>query len=212
MNKLGLFLAKNTTHILSLYFLGCAICAWLHWTSLCLVQKLVLGLFFLLVVHEYEEAYKERFIRVMGQAMGITPEELPVPGLIHVAADTYIAVIFSLALLFPNQMWLVFPVFILGIFEMFVHNWGIVMFRLKGVSPGWYTAMVQGIYSIWALVLINRSVEYDGIQWLWAALLYVGGFAIMEVFTLRSTGKPIQEIAGNGKAFVKNRFGKERVK
>ena len=99
MNKLGLFLAKNTTHILSLYFLGCAICACLHWTSLCLVQKLVLGLFFLLVVHEYEEAYKERFIRVMGQAMGITPEELPVPGLIHVAADTHIAVIFSLALL-----------------------------------------------------------------------------------------------------------------
>lgn len=212
MNKLGLFLAKNTTHILGLYFLGWAIWACLHWASLCLVQKLVMGLFFLLVAHEYEEAYKERFIRVMGQAMGITPEELPVPGLIHVAADTYIAVMFSLALLFPNQMWLVFPVLILGIFEMFVHNWGIVMFRLRGVSPGWYTAMVQGIYSIWALVLINRNVEYDGIQWLWAALLYVGGFAIMEVFTLRSTGKPIQEIAGNGKAFVKNRFGKERVK
>ena len=201
MNKLGLFLAKNTTHILGLYFLGWAIWACLHWASLCLVQKLVMGLFFLLVAHEYEEAYKERFIRVMGQAMGITLEELPVPGLIHVAADTYIAV-----------MWLVFPVLILGIFEMFIHNWGIVLFRLKGVSPGWYTAMVQGIYSIWALILINRSVEYDGIQWLWAALLYVGGFAIMEVFTLRSTGKPIQEIAGNGKAFVKNRFGKERVK
>ena len=144
----------------------------------------------------------------MGQAIGITPEELPVPGLIHVAADTFIAVMFSLALLFPNQMWLVFPVFILGIFEMFVHNWGIVMFRLKGVSPGWYTAMVQGIYSIWALVLINRSVVYDGIQWLWAALLFIGGFAILEVFTLRSTGKPIPEIVGNAKAFVKKRFGK----
>ena len=155
----------------------------------------------------------------MGQAIGITPEELPVPGLIHVAADTFIAVMFSLALLFPNRMWLVFPVFILGIFEMFVHNWGIVMFRLKGVSPGWYTAMLQGIYSICALVLINRSVEYDGIQWLWAALydgiqwlwaalLFIGGFAIMEVFTLRSTGKPIPEIVGNAKAFVKKRFGK----
>ena len=185
MNKLGLFWAKNTTHILGLYFLGWAIWACLHWASLCLVQKLVMGLFFLLVAHEYEEAYKERFIRVMGQAIGITPEELPVPGLIHVAADTFIAVMFSLALLFPNRMWLVFPVFILGIFEM-----------------------VQGIYSIWALVLINRSVEYDGIQWLWAALLFIGGFAIMEVFTLRSTGKPIPEIVGNAKAFVKKRFGK----
>ena len=78
MNKLGPFLAQNTTHILGLYFLGWAIWACLHWASLCLVQKLVMGLFFLLVAHEYEEAYKERFIRVMGQAMGITPEELPV--------------------------------------------------------------------------------------------------------------------------------------
>ena len=41
MNKLGLFLAKNTTHILGLYFLGWAIWACLHWASLCLVQKLV---------------------------------------------------------------------------------------------------------------------------------------------------------------------------
>ena len=82
------------------------------------------------------------------------------------------------------------------------------MFRLKGVSPGWYTAMAQGIYSIWALVLINRSVQYDGIQWLWAALLYVGSFAIMEVFTLRCTGKPIPKIIGHAKAFIKKRFGK----
>lgn len=43
---------------------------------------------------------------------------------------------------------------------------------------------------------------------LWAALLFIGGFAIMEVFTLRSTGKPIPEIVGNAKAFVKKRFGK----
>ena len=86
MNKLGLFWAKNTTHILGIYFLGWAIWACLHWASLCLVQKLLMGLFFLLVAHEYEEAYKERFIRVMGQAIRITPEELPVPGLIHVAA------------------------------------------------------------------------------------------------------------------------------
>ena len=72
--------------------------------------------------------------------------------------------------------------------------------------------MLQGIYSIWALVLINRSVVYDGIQWLWAALLFIGGFAIMEVFTLRSTGKPIPEIVVNAKAFVKKRFVKDRVK
>ena len=39
MNKLGLFRAKNTTHILGLYFLGWAIWACLHWASLCLVRN-----------------------------------------------------------------------------------------------------------------------------------------------------------------------------
>lgn len=83
------------------------------------------------------------------------------------------------------------------------------MFRLKGVSPGWYTAMLQGIYSIIAIVIISRNIEYDGIQWLWAALFFVGAFVILEFCTLKTTGKPIPEIAGNARAFLKKRFGKD---
>ena len=209
MKRLGFFLAKNTTNILAIYFVGWAVWAGLNWETVTLVQKLVLVLFFLLVVHEYEEGYKERFIALMGRAMGITPEQLPVQGLIHVPADTFIAVLFSLALVFPDQMWLVFPVFILGIFEMFIHNWGIVMFRLKGVTPGWYSAMLQGIWSIYALVLINRTVEYDSIQWLWAAIYYVAFFAVMEMLTWQTTGKPASSVMANFKNYVKNRFGKK---
>jgi len=209
MKRLGFFWAKNTTNILAIYFVGWAVWAGLNWETVTLVQKLVLVLFFLLVVHEYEEGYKERFIALMGRAMGITPEQLPVQGLIHVPADTFIAVLFSLALVFPDQMWLVFPVFILGIFEMFIHNWGIVMFRLKGVTPGWYSAMLQGIWSIYALVLINRTVEYDSIQWLWAAIYYVAFFAVMEMLTWQTTGKPASSVMANFKNYVKNRFGKK---
>jgi len=209
MKRLGYFLARNTTNILALYFVGWAVWAGCNWETVTLVQKLVLVLFFLLVAHEYEEGYKERFIALMGQAMGVKPEELKVPGLIHVPADLFIEILFTLALLFPDRMWLVFPTFILGIFEMFIHNWGIVMFRLKGVTPGWYSAMLQGVWSIYALVLINRTVEYDGIQWLWAALLYISLFMSLEACTWATAGKKLPEVMANFRAFAKKRFGKQ---
>ena len=75
MKKLGLFLAKNTTNILALYFLGWAVWAGMNLEAISLVQKLVMGLFFLLVLHEYEEAYKERFWAVMGKVLGVTRME-----------------------------------------------------------------------------------------------------------------------------------------
>ena len=206
--KLGYFLARNTTNILALYFAGWAVWAGINWETVTLVQKLVLVLFLLLVAHEYEEGYKERFIALMGQAMGVKPEELKVPGLIHVPADLFIEILFTLALVFPDRMWLVFPTFILGIFEMIIHNWGIVMFRLRGVTPGWWSAMLQGAWSIYALVLINRSVEYDGIQWLWAALLYVSLFACLEALTWATAGKKLPEVMANFRSFVKKRFSK----
>lgn len=209
MKKLGYFLARNTTNILALYFIGWAVWAGCNWESVTLVQKLLMGLFLLLVLHEYEEAYKERFWAVMGKVLGVTLDDLKVPGLVHVPADSFIAVWFTLALVFPDKLFVVFPVFILCFFEMFVHNMGIVMFQLKGVSPGWYTAMLQGIYSIVAIVLINRNVEYDGILWLWAFLLFVGSFLILEVTTWKTTGKPIPQILANARTFAKKRFGKQ---
>jgi len=209
MKKLGYFLVRNTANILALYFLGWAIWAGLNWETISLVQKLVMGMFLLLVLHEYEEGYKERFINLMGGNLwGITYDDIKPHGIIHVPADMLIAIMFTLPLIFPDQMWLVFPGILLCLFEMFVHNWGIFMFRLKGVSPGWYTAMLQGAFAIYALVLINRHVEYDGIQWLWGALAFVGGFLVMEICTMKSTGKPLGEIKAGVQAFLKKRFGK----
>lgn len=209
MRKIGLFLIKNSASVLAVYFLGWAIWVGLNWETISLVQKLVMGMFLLLVLHEYEEAYKERFVNLMmGNMWGITYNEIQPLGIIHVLADTLIAVMFTLPLIFPDQMWLVFPGILLCLFEMFVHNWSIFMFRLKGVSPGWYTAMLQGIFAIYALLLINRHVEYDGIQWLWGSLAFVGGFLVMEVCTIRSTGKPFGEVKASAQAFLKKRFGK----
>ncbi|MBO4444940.1 MAG: hypothetical protein J5814_09285 [Bacteroidaceae bacterium] len=205
MKKLGLFLLKNNIHVMTLIFVGWAVWAACHWGDLLLVQKLVLGLYGLLVVHEYEEGYKSRFLALMlGRVMGIDHRTLK-PGVSHIAQALYITIIFSVALLFPERLWLTFAVLILGLFEGFVHTMGIFVFRLKGVSPGWWTAVLMAAYSIWAIVVINRNIAYDGIQWLWGAGMFIACFLCLEVMFQRLIGNSLPQLVRRMRAFV---FGK----
>ena len=156
---------KNNIHLMTLVFVGWAVWAACNWNALDLVQRLTLGLYALLVAHEYEEGYKFRFLELMlGRVMGIGHRTL-VPGATHIAQAFSITQPFSVALVWPDRFWLTFAVLILGIFEGFVHNMGIFLFRLRGVSPGWWTAMLMCAYSIWAIVVVNRNIDNDGIQW-----------------------------------------------
>ena len=207
MKKFGLFLLKNNIHLMTLVFLGWAVWAACNWQELVLVQKLVLGMYAWLIVHEYEEGYKGRFVALFAQVFHFDVAAL-VPGVTHIAQAVYITVLFSLALIFPDQLWLTFGVLILGIFEGFVHNWGIFMFRLRGVSPGWWTAVGMCVYAIWAIVVINRNIAYDGIQWLWGVLYFIGGFICLEVSVQKLLGNTLEHIKKSAKAFAKERFGK----
>ena len=65
MKKLGLFLLKNNIHLMTLIFIAWAVWAGCNWAELVLVQKLVLGLYAWLIIHEYEEGYKNRFLDLM---------------------------------------------------------------------------------------------------------------------------------------------------
>ena len=207
MKRFGLFLLKNNIHMMTLIFACWAVWAACNWSALALVQKLTLGLYGWLILHEYEEGYKSRFLELMlGRVMGIDHRTL-VPGVSHIAQALYITLAFSAALLWPEHLWLTFAVLILGIFEGFVHNMGIFLFRLKGVSPGWWTAMLMCAYSIWAIVVINRNIAYDGIQWLWGALMFIGCFLAMEVFFQKMIGNSLANIKASVTRFRKERFG-----
>ena len=206
MKKFGFFLLKNNIHLMTLVFVGWAVWAACNWSTLALVQKLTLGLYALLVAHEYEEGYKSRFLELMlGRVMGIDHRTL-VPGASHIAQALYITVVFALAMLFPGQLWLTFAVLILGIFEGFVHNMGIFLFRLRGVSPGWWTAMLMCAYSIWAIVLIGRNIAYDGTQWLWGALMFLACFLALEVAFQKLIGNTPAKIRASVTRFLKERF------
>ncbi|MBR1877932.1 MAG: hypothetical protein IJ814_02880, partial [Paludibacteraceae bacterium] len=77
-----------------------------------------------------------------------------------------------------------------------------------GVSPGWWTAVLMCAYAIWAIVVINRHIDYDGIEWLWGVLYFIGGFLCMEVFFQRMLGTSIGHIRSSALRFLKERFGK----
>ena len=208
MKKLGLFLLKNNIHLMTLIFIAWAVWAGCNWAELVLVQKLVLGLYAWLIIHEYEEGYKNRFLDLMlGRVMGIDHRTLT-PGTAHLAQALYITIIFSLAIVFPNQLWMCFSLIILCLFEGLIHNWGIFMFRLKRVSPGWWTAIGMATYAIWAIVKINQTVEYNGILWLWGLLYFFVCFIMMEVVFQSLIGSSPSRMKNAFKTFIKQRFGK----
>ena len=202
MKKIGLFLLKNNIHLMTLVFAGFAVWTVCNWSAATLVQKLVMGMFALIVAHEYEETGSHPGLTdLFGRVMPIDKRVVE-SGKSHLAQAVYITVLFSLAMFFPSQMWLVLPVFILGIFEGFVHTVGTFAFRLEKPSAGWYTAMLMCAYSIWAVIYVGRHVEYDGIQWLWAALYYVATFALLEAWFQHLVGSSIPVFFRSVKAYV----------
>ena len=208
MKRFGLFLLKNNIHLMTLVFLGWVVWAACNWSDLVLVQKLVMGMYAWMILHEYDEGYKDMFLELMaGRLLGIDWRALT-PGKTHIAQATYITLSFAAALIWPEQLWLTFAVLILGIFEGIVHNWGIYMFRLKGITPGWCTAVGMCVYAIWAIVVINRAIDYDGIQWLWGVLCFIGQFFCMEVFFQIMLGGSLNDRVTSAQRFLKERFGK----
>ena len=202
MKRLGLFLLKNNIHLMTLVFAGFAVWAVCNWSAMSLVQKLVMGMFALITLHEYEETLSHPgLMDLFGRVLGIDPKTLT-PGKSHLAQAVYIVVLFALAMLFPQQLWLVFPVFILGIFEGLVHTMGSFIFKTGKPTAGWYTAMLMCAFSIWALVLIGHNVPYDGIQWLYAAIYYVATFLMLEAWFQHLIGSSLPYFARKMKAFV----------
>ena len=210
MKKIGLWLLKHNIHIMTLIFLGWAMWAICNWNSLVLVQKLVLGMYAWLIIHEYEEGYKGRFLDLMAGRLLQLDYRALTPGRTHLGQAVYITVVFSLAFLFPHQLWLTFAVLILGLFEGFVHNMGIFLFQLRGLSPGWYTAMLMAAYAIWAIVVINRNIDYPGIQWLWGILAFIGGFMCLQLSVHYLMGSTPKKSFTKAKAFLKKRFEKQQ--
>ena len=117
MKKLGQWLLRNNIYTMTLIFMGVAVWAGLRWEQLAWIQKLNLGAYLCLFIHEYEEEYKDRFCRIFAVPLGIDPTEAIATGQSHIAQACAITLWFCLGLCFPNVPGLTFAGFILCIFE-----------------------------------------------------------------------------------------------
>lgn len=202
MRKLGLFLLKNNIHLMTLVFAGFAVWTACNWQEVTLVQKLVMGMFALITLHEYEETMTHPgLMDLFGRVVEVDTKSIT-PGKSHLAQAVYIVLLFSLAMLFPEQMWIVFPIFMLGIFEGFVHTMGSFIFKTGKPTAGWYTAILMCAFSIWSLVQINRDVPYDGIQWLYAVIYFIVTFVLLEVWFQHLIGSSLPLFVRKMKAYV----------
>lgn len=194
---------RNNIYIMTLIFAGVAVWAGIRWEQLALIQKLNLGAYLWLVIHEYEEGYKNRFVYLFAVSMGIDPTEAIATGRSHIAQACGITLLFCSAMCFPDVQGLTFAGFILCIFEGFVHTMGIRLFRLGKPSPGWYTAVLMCAYAIWAIVYFYSHAACDGIQWLWGVLFFVGVFAVMQNCYVRLMGSSISRLKNGMLALAK---------
>lgn len=180
MKKFGLWLLKNNIHVMTFVFIVVACWSVLNWKSLPLILKLNLGAYALLIIHEYEEGYKGRFLALFERMLELDFSRLT-PGVTHIAQACFISVLFILPYFWGEVQAFAFAGFILCIFEGFVHTMGIKLFKLNKPSPGWYTACLMFIYAICAIVFFNSQVDYNRIQWLWAIIWYVCAFVCLEM-------------------------------
>lgn len=202
MKNFGKWLLKNNIHVMTVIFICVAIWSIINWGSLALIQKLNLGAYFWLILHEYEEGYKNRFTELFAGVMKVDPSEAIASGQSHLAQAVAITLIFIIPAIWPQALWAAFAGFILCIFEGFVHNMGIFLFRLKGLSPGWYTAVFMAAFAIWAIVFFNAHAEYDGIHWLLGSVFLIVIFAIMQGYYVRQLGSSRKELIKGMKAML----------
>ena len=157
------------------------------WGYIDVPRRLVLVFAAIITLHEWEETrFPGGFIKIMTgklqvDAIGVAAWKL------HIYQACYIVVLVALPFVFPQAYWLCAVPFYPGVFECFIHILGIKLMELKRpYSPGMVTAIamaVPGIYGIWYLASNGLAV---GLDWLWALLVFVATFAIMQQLFLRT--------------------------
>ena len=72
-----------------------------------------------------------------------------------------------------------------------------------------WTAILMAGFAIWSIAKINATIDYPSIQWLWGALWFLFGFAMLEAGVQRVFGNRLTDMPKLAKAMLKKRFGKK---
>lgn len=157
------------------------------WGQLDMPHRLVLMFAAIITLHEWEETrFPGGFMKIMTGKLQVDASGVPAWKL-HIYQACYIVILIALPFIFPQVRWLCAVPFFLGVFEGFIHIAGIKIMGLeKPYSPGMVTAIIMAVPSIYGIWYLAANGLVTGLDWLWALLLFVAEFALMQQLLLRT--------------------------
>ena len=158
------------------------------WDNLSLAGKALLGFMVLYTFHEWEESrFPGGFYDLFFGGFGI--EITASEARMHLPVAIYILIMLLVPFALQQTTFLMLIPLGLGLFEGVIHVAGIKIHKLKKpYTPGMITGLIMFAYSIFIIIQINKVGGLPLWQWIIGFVLAFAGFAVMEIFFLRTVG------------------------
>ena len=163
--------------------------------DLSVIQKFVLVYIFLFILHEWEEGkYPGGFIDLISSMIEIDVTEEQ-----RKASRIPTGILLLLFTIVPfcldNYVIPILVTAFLGLFEGFVHIFGIKLFHRKApYTPGLVTAELELVTSIILFVYLTKHNLATGLDYLFGALIMVACFMIMQKTLTMSIGMKYSDL------------------
>ena len=199
------FLIKYKLEIMTIFLISIVVFNILNWSSISFLIKILTGYIILFILHEWEESrFPGGFYELFFSGFNI--ETKGKEATLHLPVAIYILIIMILPLIFKNLELLVLVPLILALFEGFIHNAGIFIFKKKKpYTPGLISADIMFVFSIWSIIQLNIQNVFATYEWIIGILLTIIGFIIMETFFLKTVGLTFNKFRKKAMERVLNR-------
>ena len=163
--------------------------------DLSVIQKFVLVYIFLFILHEWEEGkYPGGFIEMISSMIEIDVSEEQKKAS-RIPTGILLLLFTIVPFCFDNYVIPILVTAFLGIFEGFVHIFGIKLFHRKvPYTPGLLTAELELITSIVLFVYLTKNHLATGSDYLFGVLIMVSCFMIMQKTLTMSIGMKYSDL------------------
>ncbi len=187
------FFIKYNLEIMTAIFIAIVIVNIFNWNSISFLTQILMGYIILFILHEWEESkFPGGFYELFFD--GFNVETKGIESLLHLPVAIYLLIIMILPLILKSIELLMLVPLILALFEGFIHNAGIFIFKKKKpYTPGLVSADIMFVFSIWAIIQLNIQNTFTNSEWIIGIILTIIGFIIMETFFLKTVGLTFKE-------------------
>ncbi|WP_232548496.1 HXXEE domain-containing protein [Propioniciclava soli] len=185
---MGSFLARNNMYVVTAVAAGMGVYAALTWSTMPMVQRLCTLFLAAVVAHLWEEGrFPGGFSEMIARKLNFAAKSRSFGEIVTAALVTVLVIV---PWFFPGVVFLQLAWVLLGILEVVAHLVAIRMFDLRRpYSPGLVTAAFAMFpVSIATILYVNGAGLVTGWDWLWAALVMLGGLLVAQRIVVVTSG------------------------